>query len=65
MKKLNLNDEQIDEIIRQYSLINKNKLTKREHGSGGYSKRDEYHRDYARILGSVLKPSCRPILLSA
>jgi len=52
MKKLNLNDEQIDEIIRQYSLINKNKLTKREHGSGGYSKRDEYHRDYARILYS-------------
>ena len=52
MKKLNLSDEQIEEIIRQYSLINKDELTEREHGSDGYPKRDEYHRDYARILYS-------------
>ena len=52
MKKLNLNDDQIEEIIRQYSLINKDELKEREHGSDGYSKRDEYHRDYARILYS-------------
>ncbi len=52
MKKLNLSDDQIEEIIRQYSLINKDELKEREHGSDGYSKRDEYHRDYARILYS-------------
>ena len=52
MKKLNLSDDQIEEIIRQYSLINKDELKEREHGSDGYSKRDDYHRDYARILYS-------------
>lgn len=50
--KHNLSSEQINEIIRQYNLINNDELKKREHGSDGYSDRDEYHRDYARILYS-------------
>lgn len=45
--------DQVDEIRRQYGLLVKNPvLKKREHGGEGYTKRDDYHRDYTRILYS-------------
>ena len=50
--QLQLEDDQIAEIIRQYKLIDTESLRKREHGSDGYSERDDFQRDYARILYS-------------
>lgn len=40
------------EIRRQYRLLQKAIMKKREHGGKGYSRRDDYHRDYSRILYS-------------
>lgn len=50
--QLQLKDKHIAEIIRQYKLIDTESLRKREHGSAGYSERDDFQRDYARILYS-------------
>ncbi|PDP68973.1 deoxyguanosinetriphosphate triphosphohydrolase family protein [Prevotella intermedia] len=50
--QLQLEDDQIAEIIRQYKLIDTESLRKREHGGAGYSERDDFQRDYARILYS-------------
>lgn len=47
-----LTPTQIKEIINQYKLINKSSLKKREYSIFGYSIRDDYQRDYARILYS-------------
>lgn len=49
---ITLTDEQKKEICRQYQLVNNKKLRDREHSSFGYSKRDDFQRDYARILYS-------------
>lgn len=40
------------EIEWQYSLLQNGVLLEREHGSDNYSPRDDYHRDYTRILYS-------------
>lgn len=45
-------ERQKDEIKMQYSLLRNGVLSEREHGSEGYSPRDNYHRDYTRILYS-------------
>lgn len=50
--QLQLKDKQIAEIIKQYKLIDTESLRKREHGGAGYSERDDFQRDYARILYS-------------
>ena len=50
--QLQLKDDQIAEIIRQYKLIDTESLREREHGGAGYSERDDFQRDYARILYS-------------
>lgn len=50
--QLQLEDKDIAEIIRQYKLIDTESLREREHGSDGYSERDDFQRDYARILYS-------------
>lgn len=40
------------EIKRQYKYLVKRVMKKREHGGAGYTSRDPYQRDYARILYS-------------
>lgn len=45
-------DEQKQEIKRQYSFLQKEQMKMREHGTSGLSERDDYHRDYTRILYS-------------
>lgn len=45
-------EEQKREIKRQYSFLKKEQMNMREYGTGGYSERDDYHRDYTRILYS-------------
>lgn len=47
-----LNTSQRKEIERQYRFLIKPIMKKREHGGEGYSKRDPFVRDYARILYS-------------
>lgn len=47
-----LTTKQKNEIRRQYRLLLKSVIRKREHGGAGYSQRDDYHRDYSRILYS-------------
>ena len=47
-----LKSNQISEIKRQYNLINKDKLKKREHPISSNSPRDDFQRDYARVLYS-------------
>lgn len=42
----------IKEIKRQDKLLNGNKIWGREHGLKGYVTRNQYQRDYARILYS-------------
>lgn len=42
----------IKEIIRQDKLLHNTKMWRREHGLKGYSTRNPYQRDYARILYS-------------
>ena len=51
---LNLSKENKDEIKRQYEILNNTKLFDREYKSPEfpYSDRDEYQRDYARVLYS-------------
>ena len=44
--------DQIQEIKRQYSFLEHNVMKAREHGRNGYSTRDDFHRDYTRILYS-------------
>ncbi len=44
--------EQKLELKRQYKLLLNKNMRKREHGGSGYSKRDDFHRDYTRILYS-------------
>lgn len=44
--------EQIREIKRQYSFLEHSLMKAREHGRNGYSTRDDFHRDYTRILYS-------------
>ena len=43
---------QKEEIKKQYSLLQNGVLIEREHGSKDYSPRNDYHRDYTRILYS-------------
>lgn len=45
-------EEHIEEIKRQYSFLEHDKMKSREHGRRGYSARDDFHRDYTRILYS-------------
>ena len=45
-------NDQIAEIKRQYSYLNNGVMRLREHGRNGYSTRDDFHRDYTRILYS-------------
>lgn len=45
-------EEQKKEIKRQYSLLQNSVLLEREYGNEGYSTRDDFHRDYTRILYS-------------
>lgn len=49
---LSLTNAQIEEVVRQYNLINQEYFKKREHGDEEYSTRDIFQRDYARILYS-------------
>jgi putative dGTPase len=51
-KLLNLTKNEIEKIVEQYQLITNENLVKREFKNEGYSVRDEYQRDYARILYS-------------
>lgn len=51
-KALNLTEDQKNEIHLQYSLLRNENLSKREFGDEGYSPRNEFQRDYARILYS-------------
>lgn len=51
-RKLNLNQNQIDEIIRQYNQQLHSILREREFGEDGYSEREPFSRDYSRILYS-------------
>lgn len=51
-KALNLTQDQKNEIHLQYSLLRKEELSIREFGDEGYSSRNEFQRDYARILYS-------------
>lgn len=51
-KLLNLSKNEIEEIVEQYQLITNENLVKREFKNEGYPDRDEYQRDYARILYS-------------
>ena len=48
----NFNKEQKDELRRQYELLTKKSLREREYDSSDYSERDDFHRDYTRILYS-------------
>ena len=43
---------QKQELRRQYRLLTRADMKRREHGGAGYSQRDDYHRDYTRILYS-------------
>lgn len=52
-EKMNLNEDDVKEIKRQDKLIHTSKISLREHGSKGYSTRNPYQRDYARILYSA------------
>ena len=47
-----LTKDQKEEIVRQYNLVSSKELKVREHQKERYSLRDEYHRDYTRILYS-------------
>ena len=51
-KLSNLTKNEIEEIVEQYQLITNENLVKREFKNEGYPVRDEYQRDYARILYS-------------
>lgn len=51
-KLLNLTKNEIKKIVEQYQLIANENLVKREFKNEGYPDRDEYQRDYARILYS-------------
>ena len=44
--------DQIHEIKRQYAFLGHSSMKAREHGRNGYSTRDDFHRDYTRILYS-------------
>jgi len=48
----NFSNEQLTEIKRQYAFLNDSIMRLREHDSGGYTTRDDFHRDYTRILYS-------------
>ena len=50
MKEFTANQKK--EVRRQYRLMLRPVMKKREHGGAGYSQRDDYHRDYSRILYS-------------
>ena len=50
---MNFNAADIKEIKRQDKLIHTEKISKREHGLKGYTTRNPYQRDYARILYSA------------
>lgn len=49
---LSLLEGQKNEIIRQYKLLLKDPLSKRQYGEEGYSSRNPFQRDYSRILYS-------------
>ena len=49
---MKLTKNQKQEIRRQYQFINNKELRKRENPSNGYSKRDDFQRDYTRVLYS-------------
>ena len=51
-KLSNLTKNEIEKIVEQYQLITNENLVKREFKNEGYPVRDEYQRDYARILYS-------------
>ena len=46
------NREQKEELRRQYELLTKRCLKEREYDNSDYSDRDDFHRDYTRILYS-------------
>lgn len=53
MEKLfNLSKDQINEVVRQYELLQNNLLRNRENNMDGYPERNEFQRDYARVLYS-------------
>jgi dGTPase len=49
---INFSDAQKEVIKRQYDLLQQDVMTEREHGCINYSERDDFHRDYTRILYS-------------
>lgn len=55
-RKFDFNDDQIKEVHRQYAMLHNNDsdsiLNKREYGDEGYTERNPFQRDFARILYS-------------
>lgn len=51
-KENHLTEEVVKEIRSQYNVLRDQKMKEREHKLEEYSKRNEFHRDYTRILYS-------------
>ena len=51
-EKAQFSNDVIQEIQSQYKVLRNQKMREREHNSEGYSDRNEFHRDYTRILYS-------------
>ena len=51
-EKIRFSEEVIQEIRNQYKVLRDQKMREREYNPEGYSDRNEFHRDYTRILYS-------------